>query len=259
MAKRAIITLLAIGFIFVIIFGYKRFVDQQISKVLSRPRPPVAVSTTTAKKEVWSPTLKAVGSLRAISGVRVTTEMAGKVVGLYFESGQKVQKGDLLVQLNDAPERAMREQLKAALSLADIELQRAERLVQKHAISEQQRDQAKSTYDQTKAQLLNQEAIIAMKAIRAPFSGFIGLRLIDLGQYLNPGNEVATLQTLDPIYVDFTLPQQYLAKVHDGQPITIVVDAYPEEHFPGKFLPSIQRLMPPHEISLYAPHCLMLI
>jgi len=234
MAKRAIITLLAIGFIFVIIFGYKRFVDQQISKVLSRPRPPVAVSTTTAKKEVWSPTLKAVGSLRAISGVRVTTEMAGKVVGLYFESGQKVQKGDLLVQLNDAPERAMREQLKAALSLADIELQRAERLVQKHAISEQQRDQAKSTYDQTKAQLLNQEAIIAMKAIRAPFSGFIGLRLIDLGQYLNPGNEVATLQTLDPIYVDFTLPQQYLAKVHDGQPITIVVDAYPEEHFPGK-------------------------
>jgi len=191
--------------------------------------------------------------------VRVTTEMAGKVVGLYFESGQKVQKGDLLVQLNDAPERAMREQLKAALSLADIELQRAERLVQKHAISEQQRDQAKSTYDQTKAQLLNQEAIIAMKAIRAPFSGFIGLRLIDLGQYLNPGNEVATLQTLDPIYVDFTLPQQYLAKVHDGQPITIVVDAYPEEHFPGKFLPSIQRLMPPHEISLYAPHCLMLI
>jgi membrane fusion protein (multidrug efflux system) len=234
MAKRAIITLLAIGVIFVIIFGWKRFMDQQITKALSRPRPPVAVSTTTAKKEVWSPTLKAVGSLRAISGVRVTTELAGKVVGLHFESGQKVQKGALLVQLNDAPEQAMREQLKAALSLAAIELQRAERLVQKHAISEQQRDQAQSTYDQTKAQLLNQESIIAMKAIRAPFSGFIGLRLVDLGQYLNPGNEVATLQTLDPIYVDFTLPQQYLANVHDGQPITIVVDAYPGEQFPGK-------------------------
>ena len=91
--------------------------DQQITKALSRPRPPVAVSTTTAKKEVWSPTLKAVGSLRAISGVRVTTELAGKVVGLHFESGQKVQKGALLVQLNDAPEQAMREQLKAASNI----------------------------------------------------------------------------------------------------------------------------------------------
>ena len=234
MARRAIITLVIIGLIFGVIFGYKRFVDQQIGKALSRPRPPVAVSTTTARKEVWSPSLKAVGSLRAVSGVRVTTELPGKVVGLHFESGQKVQKGDLLVQLNDAPERAMREQLKAALSLATIDLQRAERLVKTHAISEQQRDQAQSTFDQTKAQLLNQEAIIAMKAIRAPFSGFIGLRLVDLGQYLNPGNEVATLQTLDPIYVDFALPQQHLAKVHDDQPVTVVVDAYPGEQFPGK-------------------------
>jgi membrane fusion protein (multidrug efflux system) len=153
---------------------------------------------------------------------------------LHFQSGQKLNKGDLLVQLNDAPERAMREQLRAALSLAQIELQRAERLVKSHAISEQQRDQAQSTYDQTKAQLLNQEAIIAMKAIRAPFSGFIGLRLVGLGQYLNPGNEVATLQTLDPIYVDFTLPQRFLAQSHENQDITLTVDAYPCVHFPGK-------------------------
>lgn len=234
MLKRLVITLMAIGAIFVGIFGWKARMDKKAEAMMKAPRPAVAVTATSAKEETWRPVLDAVGSLRAVAGVHVTSELAGKVVGIHFESGQAVKKGDLLVQLNDAPERALREQYRAAMSLAELELARAERLVVSRAISVQDRDRSKSARDQARAQMTAQEAVIAQKAIRAPFSGILGIRLVDLGQYVNPGSEVVTLQALDPIYADYALPQQELPHVHVGQAVSVRVDAYPGKSFPGK-------------------------
>ena len=209
----------------------KDMIQQTMAKMAQQP---TIVAALPAEESTWEARLQAVGSLRAIQGVNVTTELAGQVVGIYFESGQPAKKGQLLVQLNDAVEQAELRRLEAQLILDRISLERSLRLVKSHAIPQSQVDTDQSHFDQTNAQIANQKALIAKKAIRAPFDGMLGIRQVDLGQYLAPGTAVVTLQALHPIYVDFALPQQTMPLVATGQKVHVTTDAFPGQGFEGK-------------------------
>lgn len=197
-------------------------------------RPPVTVSALQARAEVWTPTLDAVGSLRAVEGVRVAAEVPGRVAKIAFASGQTVAKDDLLVQLDDSADRAHLDGLVAEEKLAQLHLQRTRKLYAARSVSKSNLDEAQANYDRARAQVDEQRALIAKKAIRAPFAGRIGIRLIDLGQYLSAGQEVVTLQSLNPIYVDFDLPEQDLPRIRVGQPVIVGTDAFPKSRISGE-------------------------
>ncbi|TWH05965.1 MULTISPECIES: efflux RND transporter periplasmic adaptor subunit [Pseudoxanthomonas] len=195
------------------------------------PQPPVEVSTFEARAETWSDTAEAVGTLVADNGTQVTTEAGGVVQRIAFESGQRVRKGDLLVQLNTANELAQLNALEAAAELAATQRDRWRELGAQKLVSQAEVDERVSDAAQTHAQAEAQRALIAQKTIRAPFDGVLGIRRINLGQYLNPGDPIVALQALDPIHVDFTLPEQRLNQVVVGSKVQVSVDALPEQAF----------------------------
>jgi len=196
--------------------------------------PPVAVTTTVATISEWQPTMDAIGSVTAINGVTVSTDLAGIVDKIAFTSGTAVKAGDLLVHLNTDQEEAQLGQAQAQLNLALVTFNRNKELVAKRAIAQSDYDSAEATYIQYKRQVDQYKAVIARKTVRAPFDGVFGIRQANLGQYLNPGDPVVTLQQFDPIYVNFTLPQQDFSKLAVGQEVTVQVDAYGKEIFQGK-------------------------
>ena len=206
------------------------------SRVAEPPRAnnrPVAVTTmvvTPADAPVY---LKEVGSLAAVRHVRLTPELGGLVTGIHFESGDTVKAGTLLVQLNDAPERADLQAALAKESLAESQLARAERLVKTGAVSHEVLDQRRSERDQVLANIRQLEAQIAQKRIRAPFDGEIGIRQINLGQHLNPGDEIATLTDLSQLYVEFSVPQQDLGLVGRDAKVSVTTDGWPGRRFNG--------------------------
>ena len=230
--------LIALGIMGGLLFGvysFKGYKNSMIHQVMAKmAQQPTTVAALPAEESTWEAQLQAVGSLRAIQGVNVTTELAGQVVGIHFDSGQAARKGQLLVQLNDAVEQAELRRLEAQLILDRISLERSLRLVKSHAIPQSQVDMDQSHFDQTNAQIANQKALIAKKAIRAPFDGMLGIRQVDLGQYLAPGTAVVPLQALNPIYVDFALPQQTLPLVAIDQKVRVTTDAFPGQDFEGK-------------------------
>ena len=234
MTKRMLIVLGLLALVFGGVFGFKAYVGQVMAKAMSRPFPPVTVTAAKVKAEVWQPILSAVGSLAAVRGVNVSPEVAGRIVKIAFESGQQAKEGQLLVQLDDQADRAELARLQALVALDKINLDRQQDLVQKHFVSQSALDTAASTYKQDQAQLANQEILVAKKAIRAPFAGTVGIRQVNIGQYLQAGTPVVSLQTISPIYVNFSLPQQNLRDVYVGQAITLTVNTYPDQQFDGK-------------------------
>jgi membrane fusion protein, multidrug efflux system len=196
--------------------------------------PPTAVTTTVASKSEWQPTLDTIGTVTAINGVTVSTDLAGIVDKIAFTSGACVKAGDLLVHLNTDQEQAQLEQAQAQLELARLNLNRDRDLLAKRTISQQDYDTAEATYRQNQATADQYKALIARKTLRAPFDGVVGIRQANLGQYLNTGDAVVTIQSFDPIYVNFTLPQQDLSKLAVGQQVDLRLDAYGETVFPGK-------------------------
>ncbi|WP_024869344.1 efflux RND transporter periplasmic adaptor subunit [Pseudoxanthomonas suwonensis] len=195
------------------------------------PQPAVEVSTYEAKAERWSSTAEAVGTLVADNGTEVTTEAGGVVQRIAFESGQRVRKGDLLVQLNTANELAQLQALDAAAKLAATQRDRWQELGAQKLVSRAEVDERISDAAQTRAQAEAQRALIAQKTIRAPFDGVLGIRRINLGQYLNPGDPIVGLQALDPIHVDFTLPEQRMNQVAIGAKVRVEVDAVLDQVF----------------------------
>jgi len=170
----------------------------------------------------------------AINGVTVSTDLAGIVDKIAFISGACVKAGDLLVHLNTDQEQAQLDQAQAQLELARLTLNRDRDLLAKRTISQQDYDTAEATYRQNQATVDQFKALIARKTLRAPFDGVVGIRQANLGQYLNTGDAVVTIQSFDPIYVNFTLPQQDLSKLGVGQQIDVRLDAYGDAVFPGK-------------------------
>jgi membrane fusion protein, multidrug efflux system len=197
-------------------------------------QPPTAVTTTIASQSEWQPTLDTIGSVAAINGVTVSTDLAGIVDKIAFTSGTVVKAGDLLVHLNTDQEQAQLEQAQAQLTLAQLTLNRDRDLLAKRTIAQQDYDTAEATYRQNGATVDQYKALIARKTLRAPFDGMVGIRQVNLGQYLNTGDPVVTLQSFDPIYVNFTLPQQDLSKLACGQDVSVRLDAYGDRVFTGK-------------------------
>lgn len=237
MRKRMIILIICLVVVFGGIFGWKAFVSYQISQFLAhRKAPPVTVATMHAKQAQWTPRLSSTGSLRAIQGVDITTEVPGKVVKIEFESGQKVAKGDLLVALDTNTEKAQLAGLRAQAELSRLTRQRKSKLRKRGVGSQASLDEAAASYKNSLAAARAKQAEIDKKTIAAPFDGTVGLRQVDQGEYLAPGTTIVTLQALDPIYLDFSLPQQQLEKVHTGQTAILYLDGSKKDAARGEII-----------------------
>lgn len=237
--------LICVGILFGLIFGWKGISSILMKRYLSsQQQPAVTVSTMTVGSSSWQPKLKSVGSIRAQVGVNVTTELAGMVQTIHFTPGAEVTKGDLLVQLNAGTELGVLHALQAQVGLAKVTFQRDKAQFNVRAVSKQTVDTDEWNLKNLQAQVEQQEATVAKKTICAPFSGRLGINNINPGQYLNVGETITTLQALDPVYVDFYLPQQELSKLKLLQPVSVVVDTFPNKTFKGE-ISTIQPAVDP--------------
>lgn len=235
MTKRMIIMLLLVGALLGAVFGFKAFKAHMIKKFLASQGTPVqTVSTITAGEQTWQPQIEAVGSLVARQGTDLAPEVSGIVSRIHFKSGQDVKAGALLLELNAASDIAQLHVLQAAAALAKTNYARDLKQYRVHAVSQATLDTDRANVKGTRAQVAAQQALVDKKRIRAPFSGRLGIRAVDLGQYLNPGAKIVTLQALDPIFVDFNLPQKAVGQIEPGQPVRVRTDAFPGKTFAGK-------------------------
>jgi membrane fusion protein (multidrug efflux system) len=196
--------------------------------------PAQAVTTAEVLPVEWGGELTAVGSLVAVQGVMVSTEVPGTVASIHFKSGETVEKGKLLVRLDTSVERAELASAKATARLAKAELQRRKNLPPAGAVSQAEVDANAAEATRAAAEVQNVEAVIAKKTLRAPFSGRLGIRRINLGEVLQPGVDIVSLQSYDPIYAEFSLPQQALAEVSEGDVVAIRTDAFPTMTWEGQ-------------------------
>ncbi len=197
-------------------------------------QPPESVSAVEVKQEQWEESFTAIGSVAAVQGVTVTPEVAGTVTEIAFDPGAVVAKGDLLVRLDTSLEVAQLSALEAQVDLARVNAERERTLRQQQLISQSELDTAEATLKQDQADADATRALIEKKTVRAPFAGRLGIRQVNLGQYLDAGKPIASLQSLTPIYVNFSLPQQDLAQLKTGMTVRLTTDAYPDEAFEGK-------------------------
>lgn len=235
MIKRMLIMLVLVGATLFGVFGFKSFVDGKIKEAMSgMGNAPQTVSTTVAQMTDWQHQVEAVGTLRAVNGADLSLELAGVVDKIEFESGQDVEAGQVLLRLRNDDDVAKLESLEAIAKLAQVTYDRDLKQFKAQAVSQAVIDTDSANLKNGNAQVEQQRAIVDKKILKAPFAGHLGLRQVDLGQYLAPGTVIVTLQALTPIYADFTLPQQALDKIRVGQPVTARADTYPGKAFEGK-------------------------
>lgn len=235
MKKRMIIMLAIVGLLFGGIFGFQIFKMQMIKKSMaSQKEPPSTVSTIKATIQTWQPELKAIGTLRAVRGVDVTTEISGLVRSIHFKSGDSVKTGQILVQLNADSDLAQLRASEASAELARTVFERDKKQFAVKAVSQAVLDADEADLKSKRAIAAEQAAIVAKKSIRAPFSGRLGITTVNPGQYLNPGDKIVTLQALDNLYADFSLPQQELVNLSLGQKVIVTMDGFPGRTFVGK-------------------------
>jgi membrane fusion protein (multidrug efflux system) len=196
--------------------------------------PPEPVNAIKVREAQWQPRVASVGTVMAVQGTVVRTEAEGIVREIHFEAGSHVKAGDLLVQLDVDVEKTQLRVAEAAAELARASFKRAKDLIGKRNISQADYDQASITLKQSLAQVDNIRALIEKKTLRAPFAGTLGIRSISVGQFLDKGSEVVSLQSLDPVYVDFSVPQQQLGDLSQGLMVSITSDAYPDHVFTGE-------------------------
>lgn len=233
MLKRLILVVALLALVFGAIFGWKYLQFQGMMAQMSKPQPPANVASAEVQAETWHPSMEAVGSLVAVQGVDVSSEVTGTVSEILFESGARVARGEVLIRLDDKVDRATLEGLKADLRLAEIQFERAANLLSSKAVSKSNYDEAKAKQDAAKADVAEQQAIIDKKTIRAPFDGLLGIRRVDVGEYLQPGAQIVRLLQLDPIYVDYSLPEARFKDVEVGQKVLVRTPAHPGQAFSG--------------------------
>ncbi|WP_460950382.1 efflux RND transporter periplasmic adaptor subunit [Pseudomonas marginalis] len=234
MLRRRLLIMLGVVLLIVLLLaGYKAFSIYQQIQVFSKPKPPVSVAVATATEQPWQLRLPSVGTLKALQGVNLSLEVAGTVKDVQFASGQKVKAGQPLVQLDSAVESALLETAQADLGLAQLDYGRGSQLVGSQAISKGEFDRLSAQLQKNKATVNQLKASLAKKHIVAPFSGTIGIRQVDVGDYLASGTVIATLQDISSLYVDFYIPEHAVPKVALGQAVQVAVSAYPGEPFPG--------------------------
>ena len=232
MKKKIIIAIIGLAAVAGIIAGTKGL---QIMKMMGQKRlvPAETVTAAVVRSEAWETVLTSVASLVAVQGVMVSAEVSGKVAAISFEPGTMVQAGDLLVQQDIAAESAQLRSAEATVALTKINLDRSRKLLAQKTTPQSENDNADAQYKQAVAQADNIRALIAKKTIRAPFAGVLGIRQVNLGQILNVGEAIVSLQALDPIFVNFSLPQQQLSKIKTGLTVRIKTDALPDKILEG--------------------------
>jgi membrane fusion protein (multidrug efflux system) len=231
--KRIILSLVGVMVLVSGLGGIKFLQIGRMSAQALQTPPPETVSTAVVRRQTWESFLPAVGSLQAVQGVTVEAELAGKVVQIAFEPGTKVRAGDLLVKQDTSSEEAQLRAAEAAAVLAKANLERTKELFLKKTISKSEWDNAETQFKQAVAPADTVRATIAKKNIRAPFTGFLGIRLVNLGEFLHEGDAIVSLQSLNPIFVNFLLPQQELAKIALGLTVRVTSDALPGEVIEG--------------------------
>jgi membrane fusion protein (multidrug efflux system) len=230
--KNLLLMLVALGLLFGGIFGWKYMQGQK--QAGGRTMPPAVVSTMRVLQEDWQPTLPSVGTITPIRGVIVSSEVAGIARKVHFDSGNKVEKGDLLVEFDAEVDIAEALALDAERKLAEANRDRLKRIVAENLGSRADLDEAEAHVESTRAQVAAKQATIRKKSIRAPFGGELGIRRINPGQYLAPGDPISELVDLDPIYTEFTLPERYLSEISVQQEVLVTVAAWPDQEFPGR-------------------------
>ena len=234
MIKPLMIMTLAVALVLGGIFAWQRFTGAMMKKYMgASATAPQTVSTIVAAKMSWQARAQALGSLRAVRGAALAPQASGVVDQIRFESGNEVPAGAVLLKLRPNDDPSKLEQLQAAAVLAEQTYKRDQEQFAAQAISQATLDTDLSTLKSARAQVAAQQALIEEKIVKAPFAGKLGIRQIDEGQYLSAGTTVVTLQSLDPIFIDFYVPQQTLANLQPGQAVTATVDTYPGARFAG--------------------------
>jgi len=234
MIRPILIMLIAVALLLSGIFGIQRYFGGMFKKnMAAAASAPQSVSTIAAATSEWQPFIQSTGTLRAVRGADLSAQAAGVVDEIAFDSGNDVASGKVLLRLKPNDDYAKLQQLQAAAELADQTYKRDQEQFAAQAISQANIDTDVSTLKSARAQVAAQQALIDEKIVKAPFAGRLGIRQVDIGQYLTAGTTVVTLQSLDPIYVDFYVPQQALAQMKIGQPVSATVDTYAQQTFTG--------------------------
>ena len=215
-------------------FGWDTIRAHMVKKFMADFKPPpVTISATSAKAETWHPMLSAVGSLKAVNGVDVSSQVSGQIMKIEFKSGQVAEFNQPLVQLDDSIDQQALKNNQATLKLAELNFQRQKSLYKTNATSKSALDNANANLAKAKADVATAQVNIDKKLIKAPFAGRIGISQVNLGQYVTPGQSLVSLQAMDPLNVDFSLSEKYLKDVHVGQVIHVNVESYPDKKFEG--------------------------
>jgi len=237
MIKKILLAVLLVAVVAGALVGIKALqIRKMIAQGESFVMPPAVISTANATSASWETVLRAVGSVTPVQGVTLTAETPGKVVRIDFDSGDRVEAGEVLVQLDVSQETAQLRALEASENLARISLKRIETLLAQHSTAKSEYDVALAEHRQILAQMDALRAVIAKKTIRAPFAGTLGLRHVNLGQNLGDADKVATLQRLDSVYVEFVLPQQQVGQVRTGYTVRVTSDALPGQTLEGRLV-----------------------
>jgi len=245
MIKRMLIMLAVVAVLFGGLFGFKAFLGGVIRKSISAQGiPPQTVSTAKAQFAEWQGEFQAVGTLRAVRGADLASEVPGVITAIQFQSGQEIEAGAPLVQLNNESDLARLRSLAAAAELAETIYERDKKQLEIQAVSQAVVDADAASLKSARAQVAEQQALVNKKLVRAPFSGRLGIRAVDIGQYVNAGVKLVTLQALDPVYVDFFAPQKSLERIAVKQKVTLKVDAFPGQEFSGEISSIDPRLDP---------------
>ena len=235
MRKRMLIMLSAMALL-IVGLGMMKFLQIRaaIAAGSSWQPPPEAVTTIVAQQEEWAGTLSAFGAAQAVNGVMVSADLPGLVSAIHFESGRQVKAGQPLVQLDVSQEKAQLAAAEASRDLAKLDLKRSAQLLEKGVLAQAEYDRVAATAAESEARVGEIRAVIARKQIRAPFSGALGIRQVNVGQYLSAGNAVVQLQSMDPIYVNFSLPQQEVSALKIGEEVKVSMDSVSNAHLIGK-------------------------
>jgi membrane fusion protein (multidrug efflux system) len=235
MKKRVFLTTLVALLVVGAIFGFKFYKVREAAAAMAARQPaPSSVSTAPAVAQTWRSELSAIGTIESFQGITLRSEIEGRIVRIAFDSGADVKAGDVLVELDNATEAAELKSLEAAARLASASLERAVGLRRTSTNTESDLDTAEATHAQALAAVEVLKSTLAKKRIVAPFAGRVGIRQVNVGQFLNKGDLVVSLEAVNPVYVDFALPQQELPHLKAGLPVRINVDAYPGRNFAGQ-------------------------
>ena len=226
------------------LFAWRFYQIRQQAEMMSQAPPPAKIEVAEATTRRWPQTVSAIGGLRAVNGVRVANEIAGVVKALEFESGQRVDAGEVLLRIEAETDEAALETREAEARLALQQFERFSNLIEQNAVSQSEFDEARANYEAAEARVHEQRALLNKKTIRAPFSGVLGLRQVDLGQYIGVGTPIVGINMLDPIQVDFTISEGELPRIAPGDRVEVSVAAFPERQFVGEILAIDSSVLP---------------